>query len=58
MLVQRQYFINIEFENSIRKIEFCVPSTGQQNCLDKSLVTEREASRKLILQINYTFSYE
>ena len=50
--------MNIEFENSIRKIEFCVPSTGHQNCLDKSLVTEREASRKLILQINYTFSYE
>ena len=29
--------MKIEFENSIRRLSFLLPSTGHQNCLDKSM---------------------
>ena len=32
--------MKIVFQNSIRRFEFFVPSTGHQNCLDKSLAPE------------------
>ena len=30
--------MEIEFENSIRRFEFFVPSNGHQYCLDKSML--------------------
>ena len=29
--------MKIEFENSIRRLSFLLPSTRHQNCLDKSM---------------------
>ena len=35
-----KYFLKIESKNLIRRLNIFVPSTGHQNCLDKSLAVD------------------
>ena len=49
--------MKIELGNSIRKLSFFVPSTGHQNCLDKSLVLYNVESLLANVQVHETTDY-
>ena len=57
MQVQRKYalklnFMKIEIENSIKRLRFFLPTTGHQNCLDKSLRLEKAVYLPLFVVAN------